>query len=108
MSLVNKEFLIKQALKTTIKQMFSSIQIKGIEAETHQCEKYTDLVIYLSGNKIRTIIIKQEVHIVKDLKAKMLISLDILSPKKIFIMMNNTEAVIRSCNNIRVSLTVHF
>jgi len=37
----------------------------------------------------------------------MLIGLDILSSKKIFIMMNNIKAVIRSCNNIRVSLTVH-
>jgi len=37
----------------------------------------------------------------------MLVSLDILSPKKIFIMMNNIKAVIKSCNNIRVPLTVH-
>jgi len=88
--------------------MFSSIQIKDIEAETHQCEKYVNLVIYLSDDKTRIIIIEQEVHIVKDLKVKMLISLDILSLKKIFIMMNNIKAVIRSCNNIRVSLTVHF
>ncbi len=108
MSLVNKEFLMKQALKTIIKWMPSSIQIKGIETETHQCEKYTNLAIYLSGDKIRTIVIEWEVHIVKDLKMKMLVGLDILGPKKIFIMMNNTEAVIRSCNNIRVSLTVHF
>jgi len=108
MSLVNKEFLMKQALKITIKQMLLSIQIKDIEVKTHQCEKYTNLVIYLSDNKIRTVIIEQKIHIVKDLKTKMLVSLDILSLKKIFIMMNNTEAVIKSCNNIRVSLTVHF
>ena len=82
--------------------MFLLIQIKGIEAETHQCEKYTNLAIYLSGDKIRTVIIEQEVHIVKDLKAKMLVGLDILSPKKIFIMMNNIKAVIKSCNNISV------
>jgi len=107
MSLVNREFLMKQALKTIIKWMLLLIQIKGIEAETHQCEKYTNLAIYLSGDKIRTIIIEWEVHIVKDLKMKMLVSLDILSPEKIFIMMNNIEAVIKSCNNIRVPLTVH-
>jgi len=88
--------------------MFSPIQIKDIEVRTHQCEKYMNLVIYLSDDKIRTVIIEQEVHIVKDLKAKMLIGLDILSSKKIFIMMNNIEAVIKSCNNIRVPLTVHF
>jgi len=108
MSLVNREFLMKQALKTIIKQMSSLIQIKDIKTEIHQCEKYANLVIYLSDDKTRTIVIEQEVHIVKDLKVKMLVDLDILSPKKIFIMMNNTEAVIRSCNNIRVSLTVHF
>jgi len=88
--------------------MFLPIQIKGIEVETHQCEKYVNLAIYLSDNKIRIIVIEQEVHIVKDLKVKMLVGLDILSPEKIFIMMNNTEAVIKSCNNIRVPLTVHF
>ncbi len=88
--------------------MFLSIQIKDIEIRTHQCEKYVNLAIYLSDNKTRIIIIEQEVHIVKDLKAKMLVGLDILSSKKIFIMMNNTEAVIKSCNNIRVPLTVHF
>jgi len=108
MSLVNKEFLMKQALKTIIKQMLSLIQIKGIKTETHQCEKYTNLVIYLSDDKIRTIIIEQEIHIVKDLKVKMLVSLDILSSKKIFIMMNNIKAVIKSCNNIKIPLTVHF
>jgi len=107
MSLVNKEFLMKQALKTTIKWMPSPIQVKGIGAEIHQCEKYANLAIYLSGDKTRTAVIEQEVHIVKDLKAKMLVGLDILSPEKIFIMMNNTEAVIKSCNNIRVPLTVH-
>ncbi len=37
----------------------------------------------------------------------MLVGLDILGPEIIFIMMNNTEAVIKSCNNIRVPLTVH-
>jgi len=58
MSLVNKEFLMKQALKTTIKRMSSLIQIKGIEAETHQCEKYTNLAIYLSGDKIKTAVIE--------------------------------------------------
>jgi len=88
--------------------MPSSIQIKGIEIRTHQCEKYMNLAIYLLGNKIRTVIIEQEVHIVKDLKMKMLVGLNILSPEKIFIMMNNTEAVIKSCNNIRVPLIVHF
>jgi hypothetical protein len=62
--------------------MFSQIQIKGIEAETHQCEKYADLAIYLSGDKIRTIVI-EEVHIVKDLKVKMLVGLDILGPKNL-------------------------
>jgi len=107
MSLVNKEFLMKQALKTTIKQMSSPIQVKGIGVKTHQCEKYMNLAIYLSGNKTRTTVIEQEVHIVKDLKVKMLVSLDILSPEKIFIMMNNIKAVIKSCNNIRVPLTVH-
>ncbi len=88
--------------------MSLSIQIKDIEIRTHQCEKYVNLAIYLSDDKTRIIIIEQEVHIVKDLKAKMLVGLDILSSKKIFIMMNNTEAVIKSCNNIRVPLTVHF
>jgi len=83
------------------------IQVKGIKAKTHQCEKYADLAIYLSGNKTRTAVIEQEVHIVKDLKVKMLVGLNILGPKKISIMMNNTEAVIKSCNNIRVPLTVH-
>jgi len=107
MSLVNREFLMKQALKTTIKRMPSPIQVKGIGAGTHQCEKYADLAIYLPGDKTRTAVIEQEVHIVKDLKAKMLVGLDILGPKKISIMMNNTEAVIKSCNNIRVPLTVH-
>jgi len=88
--------------------MLSPIQVKGIGAKTHQCEKYADLAIYLSGDKTRTTVIEQEVHIVKDLKVKMLVGLDILGPKKISIMMNNTEAVIRSCNNIRIPLTVHF
>ena len=88
--------------------MPSPIQVKGIGVSIHQCEEYADLVIYLSGDKIRTTVIEQEVHIVKDLKVKMLVGLDILSPEKIFIMMNNTEAVIKSCNNIRVPLTVHF
>jgi hypothetical protein len=41
-----------------------------------------NLAIYLSDNKIRTVVIEQEVHIVKDLKVKMLVGLDILSPKK--------------------------
>jgi len=37
-----------------------SIQIKDIGVRTYQCEKYANLAIYLSGDKIRTVIIEQE------------------------------------------------
>jgi len=107
MSLVDKDFLMEQALNTTVRQMASPIQVRGIGAGTHQYGEHADLIVYLPGDKARTAVIQREVHIVRDLKAKMLVRIDIMGPEKISIMMDTAEATVGSCKTIRVPLSVH-
>ena len=45
-------------------------------------------------------------HIINNLKIKMLIDIDILILKNISIMYLSRKAIVSSCNNIELSLTV--
>jgi len=58
-----------------------------------------------NNNDQLTVIIK-EMHIVNNLKIKILINIDILVSENIFIMLLSRKAIVNSCDNIELSLTV--
>jgi len=52
------------------------------------------------------VIIIKEIHIINNLKIKMLIDIDILILKNIFIMLLNRKTIVNSYDDIELSLTV--
>jgi len=45
-------------------------------------------------------------HIINNLKIKMLVDIDILVLKNIFIMLSSRKAIVNNCDNIELLLTV--
>ena len=97
--LINRAFLLKQALKIYIYIITSSISVRGININYYSTNEYILLKVYLSktrnGIDIRVKIIR-EAHLIDDLKIRMLLSTDIIKPKKIDIIIFKNQAYIES------------
>ncbi len=106
MSLIDRSFLKEQVPDILIKRTPSPIVVRGLGTGTHRCDEYAVLTIYLPGNNDRLAVIIREVHIVNNLKAKMLVGIDILVPEDISIMLPSRKAIVGSCDDIELSLTV--
>jgi len=77
-----------------------------LRTETHYYDKYIILIIYLSDNNNQLAIIIKEMHIINNLKIKMLIDINILILKNISIMLLSRKAIVNSYDDIKLSLTV--
>lgn len=108
MTLINRTFLKQQASEITIHQMLSFISVQELSVTIYHLDEYTKINIYLSEKCNHTVIVSREVHIIEDLKAKMLISIDILISESIIMNLRSVRkiAVIESCDNIEVFLTI--
>ncbi len=103
MSLVDQKFLAEQAPSISIQQMSSPITVRGLGTNRHELKDFITLDIHLPGDD-KTAVITREVHIVEDLKAKMLLGIDVLGPERVLLNLNSRIVTIRSCQNIRVPL----
>ncbi len=106
MSLINRSFLKKQISDILIKWTSSLIVIQELRTETHCCDKYIILIIYLPDNNDQLAVIIKEMHIINNLKVKMLVDINILILENISIMLSSRKAIVSSCDNIELSLTV--
>jgi len=80
--------------------------IQELRTKTHYYDEYTVLIIYLPDNNDQLAIIIKEMHIVNNLNIKMLIDINILILENIFIMLSSRKAIVSSCDDIELSLTV--
>ncbi len=106
MSLINRSFLKKQVSDILIKWTSLLIVIWELRTEIHHCDKYIILIIYLPDNNNQLVIIIKEMHIVNNLKVKILIDINILVLENISIMLSSRKAIVNSCDDIELSLTV--
>ncbi len=106
MSLIDRSFLKKQILDILIKWILSLIMIWELRTKTHHYDKYIILIIYLSNNNNWLAVIIKEMHIVNNLKIKILIDINILILENISIMLLSRKAIVSSCDNIELLLTV--
>ena len=101
-SLVDRQFLMKNLPDVEMFRMKSPISVRGIGANKHQTDEYVVLPIYLPGKKqnedVMAMISPREIHIVDQLKAQMLVGNDILQPEKIDILTSSSMALIGSCD----------
>lgn len=86
MSLIDRDYLKLHLPNYPISQSSQPITIRGIGDRRHLCFKYVALQIYIMGKDDKGIAVAQlqhEIHIVDDLRAKVLIGMDILGPEKV-------------------------
>ena len=81
------------------------IKVKGIGLVIHQSDKYALLDMYLSGDSAIAHI-RQEFHLIENLKANALIGIDILGSKGINILLIEKVATIYNCCNIRIPIAI--
>ncbi len=107
--LTNKQFILKRLFEIHIYLMISSLTIKNIESNIHEIKKYVNFSIYLfskdDSNKMTKI--RQEMHLIKSLKANMLIDNDILRSKEIIIDVQEKKTIIRNCQNLIIDVKIH-
>lgn len=97
---------MEQAPHTVTHRMSSPIPVRGLGATIHNSDQYAKVDIYLTGVDGRTAVITREAHIVNDLRAKMLVGIDVLATEGITMDLPRKIAVISSYANIKVPLTI--
>lgn len=102
-TLVDRAWLQRVLPDIEIKQMASSIPIRGVGSNVHQTSQFAIFPLFLPGThkiigkKVTALTALREVHIVDNLKAKMLIGMDIIMPEKIDVIVSTSSASIGSC-----------
>ncbi len=106
MTLINRQFLKEYAPTSEIKRMASPITVRGLGANTHESNEFAIVDLHLPGKNGRVTVISREAHLVENLKARMLIGMDILAPEAISLNLSGRTAVIGSCDDIEIPLTI--
>ena len=86
-----------------VQQMPKAISVRGLGSNKHQSSEYAVFPLLLpgkhkvTGKNVTAMTAPREVHIVDNLKAKMLIGMDIMVPENIDIILSTSTAYIGSC-----------
>ena len=108
-SLVDRIWRAEQAPNATISKMASPLKVRGVGSSSHETLEYITHNICIpardkNGKPVITCI-RRELHIVDDLRAKMLIGNDILGPEAITIDVAKKSASIGSCGDCTVEVS---
>lgn len=100
-TLVDKNWLLRQLPIQKVKKMSTFLKVKGIGASKHKSAQFTELFFFLLGenNKGQKVYasIKCELYLVNSLKANILIGNNILAPKSFILNVGLRHALVRSC-----------
>ena len=101
-SLIDRAWLKECLPEATIRKMASPITVRGLGSAKHQTDEYVILPIYFPGKSkdgtdITAKTAPREIHLVDELKAKMLVGMDIMKPEGIDILTSRSSASISSC-----------
>ena len=101
MSLIDRQWLHVLISDIVIKQTVDSMTIREIEDREHFSSDYASVDLYLKSKlKGKTFIahIKRDVHVVDNLRAKMLIGTNIMCPEGMIANLQTRKLIIDSCN----------
>ena len=109
MTLVDKDWLLRQLPGQKIKEMSTPLRVKGIEASRHESNHFAELSLFFpKENGEREMVyafIKCELHLVKGLRANILIGNDILAPEGFVINIELGHVVVRSCG-VKITIRI--
>ena len=106
MSLVDRKFLNENVPDAQIHQSVEPIQVTGIGSTKHQACSWATILIHLHGMHGKYAVMEKEFHLVDNLKANMLIGVDIIAPGKFNIDLGKAVITLLFCDNTQVPLIV--
>lgn len=109
MSLIDKGYLKAKCPQVEIKRMVSPSSVRGIGTQLHDTSSYAVLDFYVPGTAENNQVLahfKGEVHLVDDLRANVLIGMDIVGPEKMKLNFENNTLTIPTCKGFQAPIQV--
>lgn len=107
MTLIDKNFLIKECPTINLAKMPSAMTVRGIGAQFHDASKFALLDLFFPDGKGNAGHISRELHVVDDLPAKILIGIDIMSPEGWCVDFKANTLTLPHCASIKVPIITH-
>lgn len=108
LTIINKAFFLFQ-FKKFIRTMTIKITIRGIDTNKHRTKKYVISSIYFreknDQRREMRICIGKKIHLIEDLKTKILIETNVLISKKFVLNFEKSIAVMKNCSVIIFIMT---
>ena len=109
MLLVNRVFVTNLKYIIQVKKINVSIFVRDIDTLRHMINDYLILSIYIQNmiDKRKVIThLRREIHVIDNLKTKILLSMNVISFKCMIVDMNFKQFIIRSCQSLVVKLEI--
>ena len=103
MFLIDEKYFQKILFNETIIKMTVSINVKNINNVHKKCDIYVFLNLYLNDESKSTFsreYFRREVHVIKNLKCKLLLEMNILEAEQVIINLTNKIMIIPTCKNL--------
>ena len=100
-TLIDRAWLFSLLPDVSISKMATPLKVRGVGSSRHKTSEYVTIPIYLLGQvegKEVLAYFRREMYLIDDLRAKMLLSNDILGPEGFIIDVANSKAYISSYN----------
>ena len=94
---MDRAFLLRVQPNLTIRTIASPIRVRGLGSNVHETSEYIVTPLYFPGTEATAILAPREIHIVDNLKANILVGMDIMVPEQIDILASQAKASIGSC-----------
>jgi hypothetical protein len=105
MFLIDRDYLTKVLSQMKIQHVDITIKIREINTVIHNCSEYVLLEIYISEFKEIAKLTRQA-HVVDNLRAKFLMSMNILEFEKVIIDISRRKLIFSLCENLKVNMRI--
>ena len=108
---INEKYFRKLLFDENVIKMIVSINVKNIKNVHKKCDIYVFFYLYLndeSKNIFFREYFRREIHVIKNLKCKVLFKMNILKTKQIIINLINKIIMIFTCRNLIIFIKIAF
>ena len=108
---INEKYFRKLLFDENVIKMIVSINVKNIKNVHKKCDIYVFFDLYLNDESKNTFFreyVRREIHIIKNLKCKFFLEMNILKAKQIIINLINKIMMIFTCRNFIIFIKIAF
>ena len=109
MTLIDRQFLKELRLGRPLKKSQATISVRGVGTERHLTDDYLVMDLYIKGkveDKDAVAHLRREVHVVDNLKAKLLLGMDVMVPERMIVNLDLKKLTVGSCKGLKTSIKV--